>query len=302
MSDTPPVCDYEGSDYRTRFWEQGGRSYEDQVERIALRKLLPAGGDTLLDVGAGFGRLAAEYAGYRRVVLLDYSRSLLREAQALLGDDPRFLFVAADWYRMPFVPGVFDALVQVRTIHHAADAPALLAQLARIIRRDGRYVLEFANKRNLKAMARYALRRQTWSPYDPEPVEFVALNFDFHPRWMLAALRSAGFQPDEVRSVSHFRLALLKRLLPPSLLVRLDQALQPTGRWVALSPSLFVASAAPASAVTAPRAALFACPSCLTALPDRPSAAALQCPNSACGLTWSVDNGLYDFKEPRAAA
>ena len=34
-----PVCDYEGSCYQTEFWEQGGREYEDRVERIALRHL-----------------------------------------------------------------------------------------------------------------------------------------------------------------------------------------------------------------------------------------------------------------------
>ena len=33
---TPPVCDYEGSTYRTDFWEGRGRDYEDQVERGVL--------------------------------------------------------------------------------------------------------------------------------------------------------------------------------------------------------------------------------------------------------------------------
>ena len=37
----PPVCDYEGSDYQTRFWEKGGRDYEDRCEAIALKRLLP---------------------------------------------------------------------------------------------------------------------------------------------------------------------------------------------------------------------------------------------------------------------
>ena len=40
----PPICDYEGSNYRTEFWEGKGRNYEDQVERIALRRLLPKHG------------------------------------------------------------------------------------------------------------------------------------------------------------------------------------------------------------------------------------------------------------------
>ena len=125
MDDTPPVCDYEGSDYRTRFWEGQGRSYEDQVERVALRRLMPPAGQTLIEIGAGFGRLADEYRGYRQVVLFDYSRSLLREAQTqlpqLAAPDTEFIFVAGNWYKMPFVAGLFDTMVQVRTLHHAAD-------------------------------------------------------------------------------------------------------------------------------------------------------------------------------------
>ena len=43
MTDTPPVCNYEGSDYQTSVWEQGGREYEDRAEAIALERLLPPG-------------------------------------------------------------------------------------------------------------------------------------------------------------------------------------------------------------------------------------------------------------------
>lgn len=195
MPNPTPVCDYEGSDYRTRFWQNQGRDYEDQVERVALRRLLPPRGRTLLDVGAGFGRLADEYAGYDRVVLFDYSRSLLREGRDHLGDDPRFIFVAGNWYNMPFVDGLFDALVQVRTLHHAADVPALFSELARIAHRDATYVLEFASKHNLKAMLRFWLGRQSWSPFQEQPVEFVELNFDFHPDWTTTASERSRQRP-----------------------------------------------------------------------------------------------------------
>ncbi|MGH2536291.1 MAG: class I SAM-dependent methyltransferase, partial [Candidatus Promineifilaceae bacterium] len=256
----PPVLDYEGSDYRTRFWQDQGRAYEDRVERVALRRLLRPAGDSLIDIGAGYGRLADEFGGYRRVVLFDYSRSLLAEAAERLGDDPRFIFAAGDWYRMPFVAGVFDALVQVRTIHHAADVPALLAQLARIARPDGHYVLEFASKRHLKAIGRYWLGRQAWSPFDPQPVEFARLNFDFHPGWMAAQLQAAGFRPGRRLTVSHFRHPLFKRLLPDGLLVGLDSLAQLSGDWWQLSPSVFLRSLAPAGNAAAPAGALFACP------------------------------------------
>lgn len=297
MSDQPPVCDYEGSDYRTRFWEDQGRDYEDQAERVALRRLLPPTGDTLLDVGAGFGRLADEYSGYRRVVLFDYSRSLLREAQAHVGGDPRFVFVAGNWYNLPFVDGLFDTLVQVRTLHHAADAPSLFQELGRVSQTDGVYVLEFASKHNLKAMLRYAAGRQQWSPYDRDPVEFVNLNYDFHPQWIGEQLTTAGFAPRARLTVSHFRFGPLKKIVPTGLLVSLDSLAQRTGDWWQLSPSVFVRSRYLTPGRAAAPDTFFACPLCRAPL-GKPEGDLLICDNPGCGARWRVTDNLYDFKEP----
>ena len=81
----PPICDYEGSDYQASFWEQGGREYEDRAEAVALRRLLPPAGSLLLELGAGAGRNTPRYAGFHRVVLLDFSRTQLEQAQSRLG-------------------------------------------------------------------------------------------------------------------------------------------------------------------------------------------------------------------------
>ena len=35
----PPVCDYEGSDYQSSFWDKGTRDYEDQVEAVAFTEV-----------------------------------------------------------------------------------------------------------------------------------------------------------------------------------------------------------------------------------------------------------------------
>jgi SAM-dependent methyltransferase len=298
LSDTPqhtPVCDYEGSDYRARFWDSGGRDYEDRVERVALRRLMPSRGDTLIEVGAGFGRLADEYAGYERVVLFDYSRTLLREAQEMLAGDPRFVYVAGNWYEMPFVSGLFETIVQVRTLHHAADVPAVFAQLSRIARPQASYVLEFASKKNLKAILRYVTGRQGWSPFDEEPVEFVELNFDFHPRYIRDQLQAARFKTKRTLTVSHFRLPFLKRFVPTGALVALDGAIQPTGSWWQLSPSVFVLNEAQGAQDQAAPEQFFACPRCGTSLGGVVDGV-LAC--SGCGRRWSVVDGLYDFKEP----
>ncbi len=297
MTARPPVCDYEGSDYRTRFWEDQGRDYEDRVERIALRRLMRPAGETLVDIGAGFGRLSDEYGGYRRVVLFDYSRSLLREAQQRLGQDSRFAFVAGDWYRMPFVNGLFETMVQVRTIHHAADVPALFRQLVRIARPGGDYILEFASKHHLKSILRYWSGRQKWSPFQLAPVEFVELNFDFHPRWILQELAKAEFSPGRMLTVSHFRQPWVKKILPSSWLASMDSLIQLTGDWWQLTPSVFVASQAPPTGTAAEAGEFFACPECLSPLGEVVDDV-LHCPDAACGLRWRYQDGLYDFKDP----
>jgi SAM-dependent methyltransferase len=218
---TPPVCSYEGSDYQERFWDQGDRAYEDRVEAIALRRLLPASGRRLLELGSGAGRNTPRYAGFDHIVLVDYSRTQLEQAQQRLGDSRRYTFVAADIYRLPFAPSAFPAATMIRTLHHMAGLKLRHVRCAGLAT-GGTFVLEFANKRNLKSIARWLLRRQTWSPFDRSPVEFAKLNFDFHPQAVTDWLRGADFRLERRLSVSHFRLPLLKRLLPLFVLVGLD--------------------------------------------------------------------------------
>ncbi len=292
-----PVCDYEGSRYSTEFWTDE-REYEDRAERIALSKLVPPRGGTLIEIGAGAGRLADLYLGYDRIVLMDYARSTLVEARERVmarfpGHAARFRFVVADLYALPFVEGLFDTATMVRVMHHVADVPAALAGVAAILKPDATFVLEFANKRNLKAIVRYLARRQPWSPFDPEPVEFARLNFDFHPAWMEARLHEAGFSVKNTLSVSHFRWALLKRLVPARVLAAADGKLQNVGAMLKLSPSVFHCLQSPATNRVAAPGAFFRCPACksdrVTELPN-----AVTC--AQCGRAWPVREGIYEFK------
>lgn len=237
---TPPICDYTDSDYQTSFWERGGREYEDRTEAIALKRLLPKSGKLLLELGAGAGRNTPRYAGFERVVLLDYSRTQLEQAQARLGAGDRYIYVAADIYRLPFVDGLFDAATMIRTLHHMADAPAALRQVGNVLQPGATFILEYANKQNLKAILRYWLKRQDWNPFSPEPVEFAKLNFDFHPKAVIDWLKIAGFQVERTLTVSHFRTGLLKGLIPAKILAGMDSLAQWTGALWQLTPSVFV--------------------------------------------------------------
>jgi len=229
------ICDYNDSRYRYDFWEGCGREYEDRVERIALRALLP------------------------------------------------------------FVDRLFDAVTMVRVMHHLADVPRALIELQRVLRPGGVAVLEHANKRHWKSMTRWLLRRQSWNPFDRQPVEFMKLNFDFHPAWVRQQLGDAGFHVEAVRSVSHFRIPLLKRMVPPRWLAALDGLVQPTGQWCQLTPSVFV-RARPDKPPAARTDGFFCCPVCRNADLVR-QADALEC--AGCGRRWSVADGIYDFRDVR---
>ncbi|MBN1642008.1 MAG: class I SAM-dependent methyltransferase [Anaerolineae bacterium] len=304
-SDTIPICDYEGSDYRTRFWGQEERAYEDLAERYALRRLLPQNGTRLLEVGTGFGRLVDLYHAYDQIILLDYSKSLLRQAQERLGRDDRYVYVAADVYRMPLADAVVDTVSMVRVIHHLANVPGALRQVRRVLSPGGALLLEFASKLHLKSILRYAVRRQSWSPFSRSPIEFAELNFDFHPQWMFERLREQGLAVERIRTVSRFRIPLLKRLVPPRVLAGLDAALQGLGALWQLTPSVFVRArreeghAVYESPGRLPSVQLFRCPSCERSQ-WRLADAELHC--LACGARWAIDDGIYDFKAPAHAA
>jgi SAM-dependent methyltransferase len=287
----PDICDYEGSDYRIRFWDGKGRDYEDRVERVALHRLLPKQGRRLLEIGAGFGRLTQEYDAYDQVILLDYSLSQLQYAQEQLGSGGRYLYVAADAYRLPFRAGVFDGATMIRVIHHISDVLAVLAQVRRVLVRDGIFILEHANKRNLKSILRYALKRQTWNPNDLEPVEFVELNFDFHPEYIRRSMTGAGFSLQRQLPVSLFRLDALKRSLPLDLLVGIDGLVQLSG--LLYAPSIFIrAKAVGSSPNNLEQGSIFACPECGGDLVHEDET--IFCPKD--NQRWAIRDGIYDFK------
>lgn len=296
---TPPICDYEGSDYQASFWDKGGRQYEDQTEAIALRRLLPKSGRLLLELGAGAGRNTPRYRGFDRIVLLDYSRTQLEQAQQRLGKSDKYVYVAADVYHLPFVTGLFDTATMIRVLHHMADAPKALGQVKDALAVNGVFILEYANKLNLKAILRYLLGRQRWSPFSLEPVEFVKLNFDFHPKAIRNWMENLGFHLEKTLTLSHFRVGFLKRVVPTSILVFLDSLFQWTGAWWQLSPSVFVKAVrrdVHSGPLPSPDniLAYFKCPDCgHSPLIDKTDY--LEC--SSCGRKWAVKDGIYDFRE-----
>lgn len=288
-----PRCDYEGSRYQADFWTKA-RSYEDRAERIALQKLLPPQGRRLVEIGAGAGRLGDLYRGYDEVYLVDYAQSQLQQARERWGNDPRFTFVQGDIYGLPFPDSAFDTVVTVRVLHHIKDLGRAFDEIARITAPRGHYITEFANKRNLKAVARYLLRRGKpgENPFTQEPFEFVPLNIDYHPATVSHALEGAGFVRLDERAASFFRVAGLKERLPSSLLAGVDGLLQKGAAPLRLTPSIFIKSYRPRGPEPATDAR-WRCPTCHTCN-FMSTEDALLC--EGCGARYPIRNGIYLFR------
>ena len=298
------IADYEGAHYRTAFWEGQGREYEDRVERVAIKRLLPESG-RLLELGAGFGRLTNLYTGFKQVVLVDYDRAQLEYARDHYGHNG-YLYVAADIYHLPFAPGQFDAATMIRTLHHMGDSLAALRQTRMAMRRGGIFILEYANKRNAKTLLRWLSRERigesrsgtaTFNPFEREPVEFSPNYYGFHPQQVIEMLSEAGFRPERQLAVSYLRAPVLKRLLPLGLRIQLDALLQLTGGWWQLSPSGFLRSVATGDDLPFQGGTMWRCPAC-EGMQLQEEAEAVRC--QSCGQSWPVRDGIYDFRLPLA--
>jgi SAM-dependent methyltransferase len=204
--------------------------------------------------------------------------------------------VAADVYRPPFCEDAFDAATMIRTLHHLVDPQLALSKIRQTLAPGATFVLEFANKRNIKAILRWLLRRQDWNPFDLEQVEFAELNFNFHPRTIRRIVLEEGYAIDRGLTVSHFRMDVLKRLIPLGLLVAADSSIQWTGALWQLTPSVFLKLGVGGRSGERINPEVFCCPACeggaLEEVTD-----GMRC--RQCGAFWELSQGIYDFREPR---
>jgi ribosomal protein L37AE/L43A len=180
----------------------------------------------------------------------------------------------------------------IRTLHHMADPAAALARVRSALSPRAVFVLEYPNKRNLKAILRWLARRQDWNPFRPDPVEFARLNFDFHPRAVRTWLGQADFDVEREVPVSFLRLPGLKQVLPLTVLGLIESLLQRLGRWGLVTPSVFVRARAVGE--TGSKAQGFwRCPAC-GSLDVHESDSGIDC--RGCGSRWPRREGIYEFR------
>jgi SAM-dependent methyltransferase len=226
---------YEGQDYET-FWTGPGKRYLDALEQAIVARTL-AGGDAVVEIGAGFGRLGRSYVSrYRQVHMVEPASNLRAIAARTYGD--AVTYHDASVLDLPFRESSFDAALMVRVFHHLRDPEKALRELYRVLKPKGILVFNYSNRRNIRRIAGYLIGR-TPSPFNAGAEQYNPALIGHTPTDVEALLRDIGFGIQSQYGVGLVdklveRFPPAGRIVKPSLLLsRLAGALK-------MSPAQFV--------------------------------------------------------------
>lgn len=196
-----------------------------------------------VDVGGGYGRLARHLANYAdEVILAEPSEQQLGLARSYLRDAPAVRCLPAQARDLRLPDASVDAALLVRVLHHLPEPEPEIAEIARVLRPEGTFLLEFANLGHALNRVRYAARARR-VPRVPVAVAARAGRIPFvnhHPRAVLELLERAGFAVEAVLSGSNLRSPAVKRLLSTSALLRMERRLQPALAPLWFGPSIWL--------------------------------------------------------------
>jgi len=224
-----PGFDYLG------YWRK--REYEHRVEVDLLGRILPKKAESLLDVGAGYGRLLPVYRNrFERIVFLDPSEKLLSLARVKYGKKG-LTYRMGVASKLPFRRESFQVVICIRVFHHlnSGEAKKTLEEMARVLVSGGTAFLEYANKIHLRARLRAIFSgKKSWveefDTIDRRGFRNViggSIPFNnFHPERIKEWAEEAGFKVKDHYSLSYLRPSFFKNFLPISFLVKVDSFLQ----------------------------------------------------------------------------
>jgi trans-aconitate methyltransferase len=113
--------------------------------------LNPQPGERILDLGCGTGQLTQKIAESGADVLgLDASADMIGQARQ---NYPRLQFVLADAAALKF-ENEFDAVFSNAALHWILDRAGVVAGIARVLKKGGRFVAEFGGKGNVRILER----------------------------------------------------------------------------------------------------------------------------------------------------
>lgn len=240
---------YDNYDY-TSYWK--GRDYEHQAEVYALKKLLEKVPkvNSLIEIGAGFGRLVKEYEHKaQRVFITDPSAKLLKMAREIYRE-PKYVFIQSSVENISkkIKKGTLDLAIIVRVLHHLKDAEESLESVSTLLKPGGYLILEYPNKLHFKARIKEYMKGNFTFAHDILHSDIRSIRnkenclpfYNYHPFVIDEYLKKANFTILEKRSVSNIRSRRIKRLLSPAVLFKITHRFQKLLGYIDFGPSIFV--------------------------------------------------------------
>jgi ubiquinone/menaquinone biosynthesis C-methylase UbiE len=132
----------------------------------------------VLEIATGKGRFLAELARHvADIVTVDCDAQEQRVAKILALDKgvaERIRFVEGDASHLPFPNESFGSIVSMNTFHHLENPDAVLNEMARLVRRDGKVVISDFNEDGYAAMERLHASEGRVHPRSSVSMEHIA--------------------------------------------------------------------------------------------------------------------------------
>jgi ubiquinone/menaquinone biosynthesis C-methylase UbiE len=240
------LADYNDKNYDyTKYWQ--GRDYENDSEFMALERLLPrdyAEGKEVIDVGGGFGRLLPILKRrFGNIYIFDYSKKLLETAEENASKlDIKITTINGDVNEInSLVDTKYDCVTMIRVSHHLDDLEKVFIQIREILKDDGIFIVEIANKIHFKSFISNLIKGN-FSYLNLDSVSVATKDVTFlnhHPKKVESILKDCGFTITDKLSVSNFRHQFFKKYIPSRILLFLEKMMQKIGANIYFGPSIF---------------------------------------------------------------
>jgi ubiquinone/menaquinone biosynthesis C-methylase UbiE len=241
---------YDNYDYAS-YWKS--RIYEQRSEEIAISKLLKKVPkvDTVLEIGAGYGRVSKPFLKKgNHILLTDPSSKLLAIAKKNI-KSKKIKYLKSSLEDLPkhSKKHSVDLVVLIRVMHHIVCCKTALKVINVLIKPGGYLLIEFPNKMHIKNKLRNITKGNLKYFKSEIPIDIfeaggdskVELPFkNYHPKMIVDLLKSNGFEIISKRSVSNIRSARLKTIFNSNILVFFERLLQKPLSIFDFGPSIFI--------------------------------------------------------------